>query len=76
MEMEFFSTFVPIILCSNLFSELLIIGEKLPKKSIFNFAVHKQGLKSNFLEQNTFFPNRSSLRSQASKHQKIAFNLF
>ena len=62
----------------NLLNKLLhmIIGEKLLKNSIFNFAVHKKGWKSNFKEQNTFFPKRSSLRSQASEYQNIVFNPF
>merc|ERR1711953_316015 len=64
MKMEFFSNFAPIVLCSNLFSALLIIGEKLLKNPFSFLAVYKKGSKSNFLEQNTIFFKRSSLRSQ------------
>ena len=53
------------MVCSNLFSKLFEIGEKLLKNPFSFFAVHKKGSKSNFLEQNTiFFCKRSSLRSQ------------
>ena len=36
----------------------------------------KKAKKSNFLEQNTFFRIFREIRSQASKHQNIAFNPF
>ena len=52
----FLSNFSPI--SNNLLYKLLhrIIGEKLPKNSSLIFAVHKKGSKSNFMEQNKFFP--------------------
>ena len=53
--MEFWVNFLPIILCSNLFSKLFEIGEKLLKNPLSFLAVHKKGSKSNFLEQNTIF---------------------
>ena len=74
--MEYLSNFSPIVLCSNLFNKLFEIGEKLLTNPLSFFTVHKKGWKSNFLEQNTFFPKRSSLRSQVSEHQNIAFNPF
>ena len=55
--MEFFNDFAPIVLCSNLFTKLFEIGEKLLKNPFSFVAVHKKGSKSNFLEQNTFFLN-------------------
>ena len=55
LKMEFLSNFSPIVLCSNLFSKLFEIGEKLLKNPFSFFAVHKKGWKSNFLEQNTNF---------------------
>ena len=53
----------------------MIIGEKLPKNSIFIFAVHKKGSKSNFMEQNTFFRKIRNLRWQTSELQNIVFSL-
>ena len=53
--MEFLRNFAPIVLCSNLFSKLYEIREKLQNNSIFIFVVYKKGSKSNFLERNTFF---------------------
>ena len=47
----------------------------MPKNSIFIFAVHKKGSKSNFMEQNTCFRNIRNLRWQASELQNIAFSL-
>ena len=58
MKMEFFSIFVPIVLCINLSSKFHEIGEKLLKNPFSVLAVFKKGWKSNFLEQNTnFFVN-------------------
>ena len=58
LKMEFFSHFAPIALCSNLFSKLLEIGEKLLKNPCSFFAVYQKGWTSNFLERNTnFFVN-------------------
>ena len=53
----------------------MIIGEKLPKNSIFIFAVHKKGSKSNFMEQNTFFRKIHNLCWQTSELQNIVFSL-
>ena len=65
LKMEFFSNFAPFVLCSNLLSKLLKIGEKLLKNPLSFFTVQKKGWKSNFLERNTnFFCKRCSLRSQ------------
>ena len=54
-ENGFLSNFSPIFI--NLLNKLLhkTIGTKLLENSIFIFAVHKKGSKSNFLEQNTNF---------------------
>ena len=61
--MEFLGNFSPIILCSNLFSKLFEIGEKLLKNPFSFLTVHKKGSKSNFLERNTIFCKRILLRS-------------
>ena len=53
--MEFLSNFYPIVLCINLFSKLIEIGEKLLKSPLSFLAVRKKGWKSKFLEQNTYF---------------------
>ena len=53
--MEFIGNFFPKILCSNLFSKLFEIGEKLLKNPLSFFTVYKKGSKSIFLEQNTTF---------------------
>ena len=71
----FLSHFFPF--SNNLLHKLLhrIIGERLPKNSIFIFAVHKKGSKSNFMEQNTFFHKIRNLRWQTSELQTITFSL-
>ena len=71
----FLSHFSPI--SDNLLNKLLhkIIEEKLPKNSIFIFAVQKKGWKSNFMEQNTFFRKIRNLRLQTSELQNITFSL-
>ena len=46
--MEFLRNFAPIVLCSNLFSKLYEIREKLQNNSIFIFAVYKKRLKKQF----------------------------
>ena len=74
-ENGFLSNFSPI--SWNLLNKLIhkIFGKKLPKNSICLFAVHKKGLKSNFMEQNTFFRKIRNLRWQTSELQNIAFSL-
>ena len=54
-ENGFFSNFSPIVLCSNLFSELFEIGKSCFKNPLLFFAVHKKGLKHIFLERNKIF---------------------
>ena len=75
MRMEFSSNFAPI--STNLLNKLLhkTIGEKLLKNSIFNIAVHKNGSKSNFMEQNTFFRKIRNLRLQTSELQNMTSSL-
>jgi len=43
LKIEFFSHFTPIALCSNLFSKLFEIGEKLLKNPFSALAVFKKG---------------------------------
>ena len=71
--MEFLSNFVPFVLCSNLFSRLFEIGEKLLKNPLPFFAVYKKGWKSNFLERNTnFFVNDARFaRKQLWTYSKL-----
>ena len=70
----FLSHFSPI--SNTLLNRLLhrIIGEKLPKNSSLIFAVHKKGWKSNFLEQNTFFPKIRNFHWQTSELQNTTFS--
>ena len=75
LKMEFFSNFAPFVLCSNLLSKLLKIGEKLLKYPLSFFTVYKKGWKSNFLEQRTFFRKTRNLRWHTSELQNITFSL-
>ena len=63
--MEFFSNFAPIVLCSNLFSKLFEIGEKLLKNPFSVLAVFKKRLKKQYFgAKYKLFCKRCSLRSQ------------
>ena len=64
----FLSNFSPIVLCSNLFSKLVEIGEKMLKNPFSILQFSKKGWKSNFLEQNTnFFKTMLALLANISE---------
>ena len=64
MKMEFLGNFSPIVLCSNLFSKLFAIGEKLLQNPFSFLQFTKKDWNSIFWSRIHFFGKRILFRSQ------------